>query len=268
MVVISNGILADESSVSSDPTGLWYQQTPKYDTDSSSQESMARFYIEEPLINAITAMYPGQTTGTILGNLLTKLKTDGGGFIEFLLGNLSTSERDRYMITETLGSNFTVFGLGKEPEVLTCSGVLKNTKEDDWQVQFLEFFNKIGGIKALGKLYQFNKSTGRSNKNYLTFKYNNRVVQGALLNVSTTVVAAMEMDIALTFSFLVTKVVASPSGNVGTRYVSSNTTTSTTTTGTVLHSSLSQTVSGGTSTGLNVATSNSQMNELREAGGN
>ena len=273
MVSSSKGILDDEKSAHSDPTGLWYQQTPKYDMDSSSHESMARFYIEETLVDAITAMYPGQTTGTILGSLLTKLKTDGGGFIEFLLGNISSSERDRYVISETLGSNFTVFGVGKEPEILTCSGVLKNTKEDNWQVQFLEFFNKVGGVRALGKLYQYNKSTGRSNKNYLTFKYNNRVVQGALLSVSTTLVASMEMDIALTFAFLVTKVVVSPSGNSDTSQISSSSsigtsTTSSTTTGTALHSSSSQVSGTGTGTGSDVAISNSQMNALTSSGGN
>ena len=52
MVTESKGILADESLIAADPKGdgIWFQQTPKYHSDSTNQESMARFYIEDNLI--------------------------------------------------------------------------------------------------------------------------------------------------------------------------------------------------------------------------
>lgn len=209
------GILASEDGIHND-TGnehVWFHQTPKYAMDSTNQETLARFTVPPKLVSAIIQMYRGQTSSkTVLGKVLSKLQLTGG-YIDFFINNISSSERDRYFLSETLGDNFTVFGLGKEPEVLSCSGVLKNTLQDDWQVQFLELFNKIGGIRALGKLYQYGDSTGLLNQNYLNFYYNKRQVRGALLNASTTLMASNEMDMALSFSFLVTKVIAEDESN-------------------------------------------------------
>lgn len=210
MGVEDSGILASEDLIAADSENksVWFHQHPKYDPQSDSQETMASFRVKSALVSAIKAMYKGQiAAGSVLGDLIPKLQASGG-LIEFFLSNVSASERDRYYIAETLGTNFTVFGMGKEPEILSCTGILKNTTQDDWQVQFIELFNKIGGVRALGKLYQYGASTGKFNQNFLEFTYNKRKLRGALLNVSTALVATNEMDMALSFSFLVTKVVS------------------------------------------------------------
>lgn len=205
--MVNGTLFDDEISARNTNSGILFQQTPKYNMESTEQTTMARFYIEDTLASAIENMYKGKTrTGTALGTLLTKLKSDGGYF-DFLLSNIQSEERDRYFLSETLGNNFTVFGMGKSPEVLSGSGVLKNTQEDNWQVQFIEFFNKIGGVNSLAKLYQYAPSTGVNNKNFVTLKYNERWVQGALLSVSTTIDAHRELDLPFAFTFLVTKVV-------------------------------------------------------------
>ena len=278
---MANGtILEDESNTSLIQSGYAFQQTPKYNPDSTDQSTMARFYIEDTLKSAIEEMYKGQTSaGTVIKSLLDKLSSEGG-YIDFLLSSVRSEERDRYFLSETLGRNFTVFGMGKSPEVISGGGVLKNTQEDDWQVQFLEFFNKIGGVNALAKLYQYAPSSGVNNKNFLTFKYNNRWVEGALLSVSTSLDAKAELDIVFSFTFLVTKVNEAINRELGGSFKSINSfseeadTTSNQTTN-VNNSGSSNvfqpsSLYGGTHTNStiapNVAISNSNMNDAKQDG--
>ena len=253
-----------------------FAQTPKYSTESSDFSTMARFYIADSLIDAIKVMYKGKVgSTTVLGSLLTKLQeqVNSGGYFEFLLSGISTESRQKYFLSETVGTDFALFGMGKAPEVLSCSGVLKNTKEDEWQVQFLEFFNNIGGINALAKLYQYAGNTGSRNKNYVTFQYNNRKVNGALLSVSHSISALAEMDIPFSFTFVVTKEVAPPvsvKASATSTILYGDTPTSSTDSGTQ-STGFSRETSASTAhsyrgdgtviPGLNVATSNADRDE-------
>ncbi len=186
-----NGLLGDKG------TSLGhFLNTPKHTDDSAKTTTMARFTIDETLTEAIKKKL---SITAMDSSLLAGLTKDG--YFEFLLTGISTSSQDRYQLIETIGDNFVLFGFGEAPEIITCQGVLKNTIENDWQVQFLEFFKKIGGISALAKFYQY---AGNNVSNFVTFTYNKTVKEGALLNVSYTLSANDEMDIAFSFSYVVT----------------------------------------------------------------
>ena len=141
---------------------------------------------------------------TSQNSLLNALQNKG--FFDFFLTSISDASQDRYQLTETMGKNFVLYGFNEAPEILTCSGILKNTQEDDWRVQFLEFFKKIGGIGSLAKFYRLDTNSNRS-ANYVTFKYDSVFKRGALLNVSHSLQAENEMDIPFSFSFIVTKTI-------------------------------------------------------------
>lgn len=172
-----------------------FSSTPKYMDHSDNSERMARFFIPDTLAEAVKKRYSRNSSDPLIRAL------NGGGYFEFLISGISDSSSDRYQLVETLGKDFVVFGLGESPEIISCTGILKNTKEDDWKVKFLEFFKNIGGVSALASFY------GDNVKNFLTFKYDSNYKRGALLNVSHSLSAHSEMDIPFTFTFLVTKTI-------------------------------------------------------------
>ena len=201
----SGGILYDDISNARIPGA--FSQTPKYSQDSSQQNTMARFYIGKTLVDAMESFYSMQASSSVV---LNALSDKNKGYFDFLLTNISESVQDRYQLSETMGENFVVFGFNSAPVILTCTGVLKNTVEDDWQVRFLDFFKRMSGVSALAKFYQ-NAAPGShsssSVENFVKFVYNKQAVRGALLNVSHSLTATNEMDVAFSFSFLVTQVI-------------------------------------------------------------
>jgi hypothetical protein len=179
-----------------------FAQTPKYIQDSSNTDRMARFFVADSLLKALESYY-GTTASK--NYLLNALNTQG--YFDFFLTSVSDSSQDRYQLQETMGDNYALYGFNKAPEILTCSGILKNTQEDDWRVQFLEFFKRIGGISSLAKFYNYNIGENKKVANYITFKYDSVFKRGALLNVSHSLQASNEMDIPFSFSFIVTRTI-------------------------------------------------------------
>lgn len=202
----TKGLLKGESLVSdfNESTGTYnnadaFIQTPKYIQDSANTDRMARFFVADSLITALSDFYG---TSTSQNSLLEALQNQG--FFDFFITSISDSSQDRYQLQETMGDNFVLYGFNSAPEILTCSGILKNTQEDDWRVQFLEFFKKIGGISSLAKFFNYNK---QNVANFVSFKYDSVFKRGALLNVSHSIQASNEMDIPFSFSFIVTKTI-------------------------------------------------------------
>jgi len=193
----SKGLLADEGKAKTSPELGDFAQTPKYIDDSSNTDRMARFFIADNFRDALLNFYKTDSNAIISA-------LENKGFFDFFITSISDSSQDRYQLTETMGENFVLYGFNKAPEIITCSGVLKNTLQDDWKVQFLEFFKKIGGISSLAKFYKYNK---KDVANFISFKYDSVIKRGALLNVSHSLSAANEMDIPFSFSFIVTKTI-------------------------------------------------------------
>lgn len=198
----SQGILRDEEAGPTNYNLGHFAQTPKYLQDSANTDRMARFFIADSLSEALVDYYSLKSSDYLVSELRNK------GFFDFFLTSISDSSQDRYQLTETMGENFVLYGFNKAPEILTCTGILKNTVEDDWKVQFLDFFKKIGGISSLAKMFNYGSKTNAANnkvKNFISFKYDSYIKRGALLNVSHTLSANSEMDIAFSFTFIVTK---------------------------------------------------------------
>ena len=204
MLKKSGGLLYDEGD-NAVKAGA-FAQTPKFNQDSAQQDTMARFYLGASLVKAVETFY---TMDKSVSPSLNALADPKKGYFDFFLTNISESVQDRYQLSETMGENFVVYGFNSAPIILTCTGVLKNTTEDDWQIRFLDFFKKMGGVSALSKFYQNAASGSKASsniENFVKFVYNKKTVRGALLNVSYSFSASNELDTPFSFSFLVTGV--------------------------------------------------------------
>ena len=202
--MVGRGLFTDVSDPNSQPASkreTWVM-TPKY-TDPFSPDvdrRMAKFIISADLATIIAKVNPASVSGDSgYANLIKQ----GRGFFDFFLQNIDESVEDKFQLVETLGDSYAIFGLGQKPKIFTYSGVLLNTKENDWRLNFIQMYDKYISISRLAKFHQNGVSS-----NQVTLIYDTVTVRGALLNLRTTLRADNEIAVPFSFSMLITSYAA------------------------------------------------------------
>ena len=182
---------------------LTYRMSPKYNdpyTSDSADRKMAKFIMGSDLAKVFKKAAGGSTDGIldVLGSV------DQRGYFDFFLQSADEAYNEKYQIVETLGDSYAAFGLGRRPLIFSYGGVLLNAEENDWRVNFIRFFDKYGSISRLSKAKTSNLKTSKEIKNVITLVYDGVQLNGALLDLKTTLRAANEMVVPFAFSMLVT----------------------------------------------------------------
>lgn len=176
-----------------------YQLSPKYNDPfvaSNDERRMSKFIMSSELVRLYKEI-AGSSTDTVL-NLLSQ---GTRGYFEFFLQSADEDYSDKYQIVETLGDSYAAFGLGRRPLIFNYGGVLLNSTENDWRINFINFFSKYGSISRLARL----KPTKlKKAHNTITLVYDSVHIRGALLNLKTTIRAENELVVPFAFSMLVT----------------------------------------------------------------
>ena len=187
-----------------------YVMTPKYNDPFSgdTDRKIARFKISIALLDAINgslgaADSTSSTINTTGSKILSKLANQNRGYFDFFLQGADETFDDKFQVVETLGDSYAVFGLGKKPLVWSYTGILLNTKENEWRINFIKMFEKYLSISKLASY------RGRTADNQVSFLYDGMIAKGALLNLRTQLRAANEMSTSFAFSMLVTKLISS-----------------------------------------------------------
>ena len=193
--------VSDPNSQSASKRETWVM-TPKYNDPFSPDvdRKMAKFIISMDLAAIIAKVNPASVSGDSgYANLIKQ----GRGFFDFFLQNIDESVEDKFQLVETLGDSYAIFGLGQKPKIFTYSGVLLNTKENDWRLNFIQMYDKYISISRLAKFHQNGVSS-----NQVTLIYDTVTVRGALLNLRTTLRADNEIAVPFSFSMLITSYAA------------------------------------------------------------
>ena len=175
-----------------------YRMTAKYNDPFSADadRKMAKFLVTDlPFRNLLTGL-PGAKDP-----LLQRLITDRGYF-DFFLQLVDEGFDEKFQIVEMLSDSYAVFGIGKKPRILNCSGVLLNCVENDWRLNFIKLFEKYLSVSSLAKL----RKAGV--KNQVTMMYDSVTVTGAVLGLRTSMRAENEMVAPFSFTMLVNESVS------------------------------------------------------------
>jgi len=187
--------------------------TPKYTptNDDRSLETMARLLVPMSGVaarNAFIASFgkPGASEAQKLANVLatvggeavTEHKRYGLGYIDFLLTSAVESYQEKVQIVDVLSDNYVSYYFGAAPSVFQYSGVLLNSKQDDWRSAFTVIYNDIIRGTELAR-----------RRAVVTLAYDNMAVTGTIMNMSQNFSADgpfYQMAASFNFSLLVQRI--------------------------------------------------------------
>lgn len=123
-------------------------------------------------------------SGTITGK--------GSSTTNFILQAVQESRQEKFQVVETFGDPY-IFFYGESPRFLDCSAVLINSQDFNWQAEFWENYDKyLRGSKCAevgARVYMF---------------YDDKVVEGYMLQASAVTDAQMPMSVNLSFKLFLT----------------------------------------------------------------
>lgn len=209
--------------------------TPKFALNAGPRrseftETMARLIIDVPpaQMTALLRSLPGDTAAaaqTLLyaGNVTTLRdgNAQGAGYFDFMLTQVTMQQMEREQAIDTLTDNTIIYYSGQSSPILSCSGYLYNTYQDDQVVWFHLLYNDIlrgtqlarrnlvcrfryDSFFITGYLSNFVLNTIGDSKNYAQFSYTFRVKQ---IQIATPII----YNPTLTQSLLTTNIFASSS---------------------------------------------------------
>ena len=125
-------------------------------------------------------------------------RSDGGssyGYVDFLLTQAQESYQEKVQVVDVLSDNYVAFYFGSQPPVFQYSGVLLNTRQDDWRAAFTIMYNAIMRGSQLAR-----------RKKLITLAYDEMSVTGSIMGMTQTLTAEMQMASQFTFQMLVQRI--------------------------------------------------------------
>lgn len=185
--------------------------TPKFTptNDDRSLETMARLIVPmsgPTALNKFVASFgkPGASEAQKLAKTLASIGNRNGngnyglGYIDFLLTAAVEAYQEKVQIVDVLSDNYVAYYFGAQPPVFQYTGVLLNSKQDDWRSAFTVIYNDIIRGTELAR-----------RKAVVTLSYDNMAVTGTVMNMSQTFSADgpyYQLAAAFNFSLLVQRI--------------------------------------------------------------
>lgn len=112
-------------------------------------------------------------------------------YTKFMLENVQESHTERSQVVETFGEFFAFF-YGERPPIYNFSGILINSKQNNWLADFMFYYeNFLRGTKCVEQ-----NAT-------IVLTYGGRQIEGFILSTSNSTAAVTDKGVALTFQVLV-----------------------------------------------------------------
>lgn len=185
--------------------------TPKYTptNDDRSLETMARLIVpmsNPTALNNFVASFgkPGASEAQKLAKTLASIGNRNGtgnyglGYIDFLLTSAVEAYQEKVQVVDVLSDNYVAYYFGSQPPVFQYSGVLLNSKQDDWRSAFTIIYNDIIRGTELAR-----------RKAVVTLSYDNMAVTGTVMNMSQNFSAEgpfYQLAASFNFSLLVQRI--------------------------------------------------------------
>lgn len=185
--------------------------TPKYTptNDDRALETMARLLIPmsgQKALDKFVASFGGPSSSEAqkLAKTLASIGNKGSkgayglGYIDFLLVSAVESYQEKVQIVDVLSDNYVAYYFGAAPPVFQYSGVLLNSKQDDWRSAFTIIYNDIIRGTELAR-----------RKAVVTLSYDNMAVTGTVMNMSQNFSADgpfYQLAASFNFSLLVQRI--------------------------------------------------------------
>lgn len=115
----------------------------------------------------------------------------GSGFANFFLTNIQTNYSEKTQIMTTFGDNEVVYYFGKQPVIFNLTGLLFDSIENEWFVNFLTLYQTVIRGTQLAK-----------NFGLVEITFPNMIVTGSISSLSTQQDASRDTDIVFNMQFI------------------------------------------------------------------
>ena len=181
--------------------------TPKYAVnkglrDAEFRETLARMFISlstaspDAVDQYLTDIPQDEQTqalaATLIGQQSCNAATMATGFIDFFLQQVQTNFQEKVQVDEVLGDNYVAWFFGQAPPTFQFSGTLLNSQQDDQTTGF-----------ALAYQHLIRGSQLARRGSLLRIRYDNVIVSGAVVQMSSVLNAENELACPFNFSMLV-----------------------------------------------------------------
>lgn len=183
-----------------DTLGLDASPSPKYNADSIKTETMARLFI--PMTSgeatAFKASLRAATSGAVddLADAIVIQDTPNGitgaGYLYFLLDRAQEGFNEKAQVVDVVGDQYVAYMFGQSPPVFNYSGILMNTRQDDWRAAFTVLYQMIVRGSRMAKF-------GRA----VVLSYDDVFVTGTILSMQQVLSSTMQTSAQFSFSLLV-----------------------------------------------------------------
>lgn len=119
----------------------------------------------------------------------------GKGYVDFFIEQVQHTVRENYQVAPTLEGNYVVYSFDQQPTEWTYSGFLINTKQDDQAINFFRLYVHVIRLAQLAK-----------RKLVVALRYDSYIVHGAIVDLTLTHSADVQMKVPFSFRLLVKKV--------------------------------------------------------------
>ncbi len=127
-----------------------------------------------------------------------------GGYADFLLTGIRGGFTEKMQIIETFGDSEIVYYFGRHPVMMEFSGVLVDSPDNNWFVQFIEMYSHVMRGTQLARNYEL-----------LKIVTPNMTIIGSITTMSWTQDSGRDVDIPFQFSFLAKQIIPTPVINAG-----------------------------------------------------
>lgn len=172
----------------------------KYSADSTKTETMARLFI--PMTSgeatAFKASLRDATSGAVddLADAIVIQDTPNGitgaGYLYFLLDRAQEGFNEKAQVVDVVGDQYVAYMFGQSPPVFNYSGILMNTRQDDWRAAFTVLYQMIVRGSRMAKF-------GRA----VVLSYDDVFITGTILSMQQVLSSTMQTSAQFSFSLLV-----------------------------------------------------------------
>jgi hypothetical protein len=166
--------------------------SPKYHTGNTDEslQYMARLFVPYSQKD----LKAGCPTSSIpyASALSTKGTESAGGYIDFLLQQAQESFTEKFEAVDVLSDNYVSYFYGQQPPIFQYSGILLNSKQDDWRLAFMDIY------------HEFLRGTKMARRQMVVvLAYDDVFVTGVLVSMSQALNADLELAVPFNFQMLV-----------------------------------------------------------------
>lgn len=136
--------------------------------------------------------------GTSSGGVLKDAVT-GTGYASFLLTDISCALEEKLQIVETFGDSEVTYYFGRQPIMFNFSGVLMDSVDNNWFIEWLEMYSNVLRGSELARNYEL-----------VRLVLPNMTLEGTINRTSWSQNSSRDVDIPFQFGFLAKLITPTP----------------------------------------------------------